>query len=173
MNETARAAQAAAKYCQNAACGAAKATLRCTGCDNAWYDSRECQKARWRAGHKAEYNDMAEDVLLPGGLGCEPVKRFKKGTRLVMRDRSGHVPPRDLYATVVQFVPGKGPYADASVKYDSRRYRGYGEDALCHYALKYDHEPSGGELFAKMCMTTRENNFVVLPGVEGKSGSRS
>jgi MYND finger len=122
MNETARAAQAAIKYCQNAACGAAKATLRCTGCDNAWYDSRECQKARWRAGHKAECNDMAEDVLLPGGLGCEPVKQFKKGTRLVMRDRSGHVPPRDLYATVIQFVPGKGPYADASVKYNSRRY---------------------------------------------------
>nr|GAT51876.1 predicted protein [Mycena chlorophos] len=63
------------RVCDNTECGLVgpKAQFKqCTGCSEAWYCSRACQKANWRWGHRQECSIIAQDrdndhaILSPG-----------------------------------------------------------------------------------------------------------
>lgn len=137
LNERARDEAFSTRHCENSACNSSRAGSRCAGCSNAWYCSRGCQRAHWRAGHRRECAAMGEDVAIAMGGECEPERRLRNGTRVLRRDRSGRKPPRDLRATIMRFIPGNGPYEDPLVDFDPRTYPGYVDGDLCRYAIRY------------------------------------
>jgi hypothetical protein len=60
---------------------------------------------------------------------------FPAGTRLVMSSERTGVTEGNLRAKVVSFNPGKGPYINPEVKFDSKKYPDYSEDDLGTYTL--------------------------------------
>ena len=91
---------------------------------------------------------------------------FPVGTRLIMSSRTSGKKEGNLRARVVSFNPGKGPYSNPEVKYDSKKYPHYSDEDMSTYTLSYsggsDTDTRSEKLGMSNCVDVH-STFIVMP----------